>query len=267
MKEIQSIVKDLFESKKINLFIGYKEDKYYGSMPVFITSGEEVDKLVFNSNFKQNLATYLLKPEVKIFGKIAILANYPAVKTILQLAAENQINEGDYLLLVISENNTPLLLENFEDMAMFVNQNLPKPSMEIINRIKEIEDKSREDRWNFWVNEFSSCIKCFACRSVCPMCYCVQCAVECNQPQLIPVAPTAQGNLEWHITRIMHLAGRCISCGECSRVCPMEIPLSILNAKMNQFILNKFGQKAGFSSEPDYALNIYKVDDKENFIR
>lgn len=267
MIEINSIVKELFENKKVNLFIGYTEDKRYDAMPIFITSTDEIGNLVFNENCKQNLATYIHKNEVKKFGKIAILANYPAIRTILQLSAENQIKEGDIILIIVPQNETPKLLEKFDDMATYVKQNPPSPTQQILEKIEEIENMNREDRWKFWIDELSSCIKCYACRSACPLCYCTQCTVECNQPQWIPNSTTAQGNFEWHLMRMMHLAGRCISCGECTRACPMEIPLTLLNAKMNQFILKTFGQKAGYSPEPDYPFNVFKTDDKENFIR
>ena len=33
-------------------------------------------------------------------------------------------------------------------------------------------------RWVFWSRQFDRCIRCFACRSVCPMCYCEECMVD-----------------------------------------------------------------------------------------
>jgi len=33
----------------------------------------------------------------------------------------------------------------------------------------------------------------------------------------------------FHIIRAFHVAGRCTDCGECSRVCPQNIPLHLLN--------------------------------------
>ena len=35
----------------------------------------------------------------------------------------------------------------------------------------------------------------------------------------------------FHIIRAFHVAGRCTDCGECSRVCPQNIPLHLLNRK------------------------------------
>ena len=67
--------------------------------------------------------------------------------------------------------------------------------------------------------------------------------------------------------RAMHLAGRCINCGECSRICPVGIPVHLLTVKMNQELFKEFGTKSGFTLKGDYALNSFKSDDKEGFIK
>ena len=87
---------------------------------------------------------------------------------------------------------------------------------------------SREERWAFWQKELSRCVKCYACRNSCPMCYCEHCTMDCNRPQWVPVASHALGNLEYHMVRAMHLAGRCVECGDCGRACPVGIPVHLL---------------------------------------
>ncbi len=67
--------------------------------------------------------------------------------------------------------------------------------------------------------------------------------------------------------RAMHLAGRCVNCGDCSRACPMEIPLHLLNQTLAEEIRLQFGQRGGAALKLDYALSTFKPNDKENFIR
>ena len=76
---------------------------------------------------------------------------------------------------------------------------------------------------------------------VCPMCFCERCVADKTQPQWIETSPHARGNLAWHITRALHLAGRCVDCGECERACPAGIPLGLLNRKIAAVVADRFG--------------------------
>ena len=100
--------------------------------------------------------------------------------------------------------------------------------------LAELNKLSPEEKFAYWQKELSKCIKCYACRQACPMCYCTRCTVEVNQPQWIPVQANTHGNMEWHILRAMHLAGRCISCGECGRACPVGIPCHLLTMHLDR---------------------------------
>jgi ferredoxin len=54
----------------------------------------------------------------------------------------------------------------------------------------------------------------------------------------------------FHLGRAFHLAGRCVGCDECERVCPMEIPISLLNRKLGQEVEAAFGYRAGLTVAP-----------------
>jgi ferredoxin len=58
--------------------------------------------------------------------------------------------------------------------------------------------------------------------------------------------------------RAMHLAARCVNCGDCFRACPLKIPLNLLTKRI---IADSFGE------DDVYALATFKPDDKEDFIR
>jgi ferredoxin len=54
----------------------------------------------------------------------------------------------------------------------------------------------------------------------------------------------------FHLGRAYHLAGRCVGCDECERVCPMDIPISLLNAKLAQELKASFDFQAGMNITP-----------------
>jgi Na+-translocating ferredoxin:NAD+ oxidoreductase RnfC subunit len=66
--------------------------------------------------------------------------------------------------------------------------------------------------------------------------------------------------------RAFHLAGRCIGCGECERVCPMGLPLMKLNKKIEKEIKELFDYKPGIDTEQKPLLAMFKPDDPEEFI-
>jgi formate dehydrogenase subunit beta len=98
--------------------------------------------------------------------------------------------------------------------------------------VEKLEQMSAQERFDFWQGELSRCIRCNACRNVCPACTCEKCVFDNPDSGLYNKA--AADSFEekmFHIIRAYHVAGRCTDCGECSRVCPEHIPLHLLNRK------------------------------------
>jgi formate dehydrogenase subunit beta len=126
---------------------------------------------------------------------------------------------------------------------------------------------AQAERWAFWRREFERCTKCYACRQICPLCYCERCVVDKNRPTVIDTSPTPKGNFAWHITRAFHLAGRCTGCGECTRVCPAGIPLGLLNRSLAEAAATEFGYHAGMEPAAGPLFGAWSPADKEDFIR
>jgi formate dehydrogenase subunit beta len=135
------------------------------------------------------------------------------------------------------------------------------------SRIKELEDMTSEQRWEFWKNEFSRCIRCYACRQVCPACFCKRCFVEETEPQWISPLPKWQDNLIFQAVRMIHVAGRCTDCGECQRACPVNIPLRSLSKKMEEIVDELFQYKAGTDKDAPPLMAAYESEEAEDFIR
>ena len=133
------------------------------------------------------------------------------------------------------------------------------------SKVRELENMSEEERFAFWRAELSKCIRCNACRNVCPACSCLKCVFD--NPQSGVAAKSNADCFEeqlFHIIRAFHVSGRCTDCGECSRVCPQHIPLHLLNRKFIKDIDALYGEfQAGEVDEGKTPLTSYTEGDTE----
>jgi len=132
--------------------------------------------------------------------------------------------------------------------------------------IKKLEDMVPEQRWAFWKEQLSRCIRCYACRQVCPACFCERCFVEESQPQWISPVSQWQDNLMFQVIRNIHVAGRCTDCGECERVCPQNIPLRSLSKKMSELVDEMFHYQAGIDKNAPALMTAYEPVEAEDLI-
>lgn len=134
----------------------------------------------------------------------------------------------------------------------------PREGRTDFSDVEEFEKMSREERWSYWIDVFSRCIRCHACRQVCPLCYCEECLVDPSNlavspmttaeekaayPRVLGKTVNASDNMVYHIIRVMHHAGRCAGCGECERACPMELPLLKLERKLRKVVYEVFNYR------------------------
>ena len=133
------------------------------------------------------------------------------------------------------------------------------------DEVAKLEAMTPDERFEFWQNELSRCIRCNACRDVCPACTCEKCVFDNPNSGVENKAPANSFEEKmFHIIRAFHVAGRCTDCGECSRVCPQNIPLHLLNRKFIKDINSFYGEyQAGEKVGSRAPLVDYTTDDIE----
>jgi ferredoxin len=100
--------------------------------------------------------------------------------------------------------------------------------------VRALEALDAPGRLAFWSAQLSKCTLCYACQTVCPLCYCKQCPLTLQRDDPRRQAREPASVFSFHLMRAHHLAGRCTGCDECERVCPEDIPLSLICRRIEQ---------------------------------
>ena len=147
----------------------------------------------------------------------------------------------------------------------YLGESSQEESNDRFSKVKELEAMTEQERYAFWQQELSKCIRCNACRNVCPACSCVNCVFDNPNSNVDSKANSNEFEEKlFHIIRAWHVAGRCTDCGECSRVCPQGIPLHLINRKFIKDMNEFYGEyQAGADLEAKAPLNSYKTEDRE----
>jgi len=287
LKGLKDISKELLRAKRVEVILAYKRaSDGVSATPSFVFEEKDIGNLVLDSYCVHNLSNY-----IKDFPgeKIGIVAKPCDVKSIVVLLQENQIKRQDLFIIgvecrgVIDEKRIHSSDMGFDEKCRTCKSSLPpfcdhllKDKEKIDTKsededeyvsIRKLEAKAAAERFKFWQDEFSRCIRCYACRQVCPLCYCPKCVADQTMPAWFSKASSLKGNMAWNITRAIHLAARCIGCGECERACPVGIPLMELNKKIEKDIKELFGYEAGKNAEQKPFFASFDKNDPDDFIK
>ncbi|MDO9547261.1 MAG: 4Fe-4S dicluster domain-containing protein [Pelolinea sp.] len=130
---------------------------------------------------------------------------------------------------------------------------------------ESFKSKSADERFQLFTEETERCIRCYACREACPMCYCTECFVDHIAPRWSESMVTPGGTQAWHIIRAFHQTGRCVECGACERACPMDIKMVYLTDKLNDDMKKEYGFEVGENEEKQPPFATITLDDKNRF--
>ncbi len=204
-----------------------------------------------------------VKKAVK-FGEIVDIRESNGQFTISGNGFEETFDKKDYL-----QSNCAICLHRnpVEYDEMVAERVEEQRGVEPYQDVEQIEKMGSEEKWEFFHQLISPCIRCYACRNACPLCYCPTCFVDESHPQWVGKSIDPVDTMTFHFLRAYHCAGRCTDCGACERVCPVGIPVRQFTQKLNKDALELFSWEAGCSLDQRPPLDVYKVDDYNEFIR
>ncbi len=290
---IRAEVIHLLGSGEVSAVLGYITGRRNGTaIPEIISNLDRASELIFSPACVNNLVLYLTKAKKEILkkGKVAIVAKGCDLRALAGLMAEAQLKRDELFIIGVScagvqGRGTPpadqLTAANMARKCRECTVREPTevdslagilPQLPVLNdqegeELARLEAMTPAERWQFWKTEFSRCVRCMACRQICPFCFCEQCLCDRNRPQAVEITPRPAGNMAWHIVRAMHLAGRCAGCAECERSCPMDIPLNLLNRKITKELKELYGHEAGLTPAEKGPLAEYMETDDQSFIK
>lgn len=119
------------------------------------------------------------------------------------------------------------------------------------------------DRRQRFQAELDKCILCFACRQACAGCYCPTCFMDRGAVDWKTAVPNRGDKETYHLTRMSHLAGRCVGCGACEKACPAGVDLSYLHRGLREFVGEAYGYEAGLDPAAKPAMNSFSADDPQ----
>ncbi len=245
MEKLKKHIKDMLESSEIAGFIGLIEEEGH-PVPFLFTPDniEKLDELVV-PDLRYPMSDILLTVVRQYPDKpIGVMVRGCDDRALVELVKNQKI---------LPELVHPVGIACSREMAEYCRCSQPYPREihygEKVEGVKDrsdleaVEKRPLDERLDYWMGQFSKCIKCYGCRNICSMCFCEQCTLE--DETLVMTGQSPPEIPIFHLIRAFHMAGRCIDCGLCEEACPAHIPLRSLYRKVREDMADYLGYVTG----------------------
>jgi formate dehydrogenase subunit beta len=158
-----------------------------------------------------------------------------------------------------------------------------KTSDEMVSgKIEELREKRKEQKTKIFetfdeehvglkdiVKTFAPCLGCHGCSHACPICCCTHCEFDSKILEYQPSSVKSElklkgalkvppGNIFFQLGRMSHMAVSCVSCGMCSDVCPVNIPVATIFSRVSVPLQQVFEYIPGRDVEEPVPSGTYK---------
>ena len=253
----------------------------------YLTNRTEKIGIIAKGCDSRNIVTHIIENKIK--REQLVIIGVPC-KGMIDKRKVNAMFDDEILEVVEDENNITVKGHGFEKLlnkkdilqqncAVCIQRNpveYDELAAELVDEqqdvdryadVREIEALSPADKAQHFDDLFANCIRCYACRNACPLCYCPTCFVDESRPQWVGKSQDETDIRTFHFLRAYHCAGRCTDCGACERACPVGINMRSLTKKLEKDCFDLFQWEAGMSLDVRPPLDTYKPGDPDDFIK